>query len=72
MNKGLDSCFLHYGVRKQDLAVITELCKKYELDEDWVTNELIKAYHEQKVANIELDEKTVGKIISKALLKIKQ
>lgn len=72
MNKGLDSSFLHYGVRKQDLAVIAELCKKHELDEDWVTNELIKAYHEQKVANIELDEKTVGKIISKALLKIKQ
>lgn len=71
MNKGLDSSFLHYGVRKQNLAVIAELCKKYELDEDWVTNELIKAYHEQKVANIELDEKTVGKIISKALLKIK-
>lgn len=62
---------MHYGVRKQNLAVIAELCKKYELDEDWVTNELIKAYHEQKVANIELDEKTVGKIISKALLKIK-
>jgi len=72
MNKGLDSSFLHYGVRKQDLAVIAELCKKYELDEDWVTNELIKAYHEQKVANIEVDDKTVGKIISKALLKIKQ
>ncbi len=72
MNKGLDSSFLHYGVRKQDLAVIAELCKKYELDEDWVTNELIKAYHEQKVANIEVEDKAVSKIISKALLKIKQ
>ncbi len=72
MNKGLDSSFLHYGVRKQDLTVIAELCKKYELDEDWVTNELIKAYHEQKVANIEVEDKTVSKIISKALLKIKQ
>jgi hypothetical protein len=34
MTKGLDSSFLHYGVRKQDLAVIAELCKKYDLDED--------------------------------------
>ena len=72
MNKGLDSSFLHSGVRKQDLAVIAELCKKYELDEEWVTNELIKAYHEQKVANIEVEDKAVSKIISKALLKIKQ
>lgn len=71
MNKGLDSSFLHYGVRKQDLAVIEELCKKYDLDKEWVTNELIKAYHEQKVANIEVEDKTVSKIISKALLKIK-
>ena len=63
---------MHYGVRKQDLAVIAELCKKYDLDEEWVTNELIKAYHEQKVANIEVEDKAVSKIISKALLKIKQ
>ena len=72
MAKGLDSSFLHYGVRKQDLALIAELCKKHELDVDWVTEELIKAYHEQKVANIEVEDKGVEKIISKALFKIKQ
>ena len=72
MAKGLDSSFLHYGVRKQDLALIAELCQKYELDVDWVAEELIKAYHEQKVANIEVEDKVVEKIISKALFKIKQ
>ena len=72
MAKGLDSSFLHYGVRKQDLALIAELCKKHELDVDWVTEELIKAYHEQKVANSEVEDKVVEKIISKALFKIKQ
>jgi len=72
MNKGLDNSFLHYGVRKQDLAVIAELCKKHELDEDWVINDIIKTFHEHKVSNIEVDEKAAAKIISKALLKIKQ
>ena len=72
MNKGLDNSFLHYGVRKQDLALIAELCKKHELDEDWVINDIIKSFHEQKVSNIEVDEKAAAKIISKALLKIKQ
>jgi hypothetical protein len=71
MSRGLDSSFLHYGVRKQDLAVIAELCKKHDLDEDWVINELIKAYHEQKVNSIEVEDKAVEKIISKALTKIK-
>ena len=68
----MDSSFLHCGVRKQDLALTAELCKKHELDVDWVTEELIKAYHEQKVANIEVEDKVVEKIISKALFKIKQ
>lgn len=72
MVKGLDSSFLHYGVRKQDLAVITELCQKYELEEDWVTEELLKVYHELKVANLEVDDKSVEKLISKALQKIRQ
>ena len=72
MNRGLDSSFLHYGVRKQDLAVIAESCQKHNLDEDWVINELIKAYHEQKVNSIEVEDKAVEKIISKALTKIKQ
>lgn len=71
MGRGLDSSFLHYGVRKQDLSVIAELCQKHDLDEEWVTEELIKAYHEQKVNNIEVEDKAVEKIISKALTKIK-
>ena len=73
MSRGLDSSFLHYGVRKQDLVVIAELCKKHDLDEDWVINELIKAYHEQKVNSIEVQQsnfpdKTLLLKISDAIL----
>jgi hypothetical protein len=69
--KGLDSTFLHFGIRKEDIQLIETLCEKHELDFDWVKDFLIKQFHEKKIKNQEIDDKTVSQIIDKALQKIK-
>lgn len=69
--KGLDSTFLHFGIRKEDIQLIETLCEKHELEFDWVKDFLIKQFHEKKIRNQEIDDKTVSQIIDKALQKIK-
>ena len=70
--KGLDTTFLHYGIRKEDISLIETLCTNHNLDFDWVKEDLLKEFHERKIRNQELDEKSIEKVIEKALLKIKQ
>lgn len=70
-NKGLDSTFLHFGIRKEDIQLIESLCDKHQLDFDWVKDFLIKEFHEKKIRNQDIDDKTVIQIIDKALQKIK-
>ena len=69
--KGLDTTFLHYGIRKEDISLIETLCTNHNLDFDWVKEDLLKEFHERKIRNQELDEKSIEKVIEKALLKIK-
>lgn len=66
-NKGLDGKFLHYGIRQKDLEIIEELCDKYELDRQWVEEELLKAYHERKVDAIEMTTGDVEQIVNNAI-----
>lgn len=70
-NKGLDSLFIHYGIRKDDMATIETICAKYEIDPEWLKEYLLKSYHEKKIKNEDLDEKALKKLIEKALQKIK-
>ncbi len=44
--KGLDTTFLHYGIRKEDLSLIESLCTQHELDIDWVKDDLLKEHSE--------------------------
>ena len=71
MHKGIDRAFLEYGIRKPDLEVIAQLCEKHELDAEWVKEEILKHYHEEKVSRIEMDNAATEKIINKALQKIR-
>lgn len=66
MAKGLDRNFLEYGIRKNDLAIISQLCEKHNLDEEWVKN-LLRSFHEENVKQVEVRDKDVEKIINKAL-----
>lgn len=69
--KGLDTTFLHYGIRKDDMGIIEALCASHQLEFDWVKEELLREFHERKIRNQEMDEKSIDKIIDKAIQKIK-
>ena len=68
--KGLDTLFVHYGIRQEDMQVIEVLCDEYEVDFDWLQEDVLKLYHEKKIRNEDLDEKALKKVLEKALQKI--
>ena len=71
MAKELDGKFLHYGIRKEDLDLIRTLCEKYEIDFDWMSEEILRKYHAAKVDKIEMNDEDTEKIIAEAISLIK-
>jgi hypothetical protein len=69
--KGLDTTFLHYGIRRDDMGLIEVLCTTHQLDFDWVKEDLLREFHDKKTRDQDTDDKTVEKLIEKALQKIK-
>ena len=72
MAKGLDSKFLHYGIRRDDISMIEAICDAEQIDFDWLSEEILKAYHAKKVDAIEIDDAATEAIIRAAIQKIKQ
>jgi len=70
--KGLDTTFLHYGIRRDDMGIIEALCTEHQLEFDWVKEKLLKGFHETKIRNQQMDEKSVEKVIDKALQHIQR
>jgi|TARA_R100000501_G_C2611176_1_gene105751 hypothetical protein len=68
--KGLDTLFVHYGIRREDMQVIEALCQEFDVDFDWLQEDILKLYHEKKIKNEDLDEKALKKLLEKALQKI--
>ena len=71
MAKGLDQKFLHYGIRKEDLLLIEALCEKHHLDFVWLSEEILRNYHAEKVDKIEMLDSDAEKIISDAIQQIR-
>ena len=72
MAKGLDNKFLHYGIRKEDLSMIEAICDAEQIDFEWLSEEILKAYHAKKVDVIEIDDAATEENIRAAIQKIKQ
>ena len=72
MAKGIDQKFVHYGIRKDDLAMIESICDQEGIDFDWLSEEILKAYHAKKVDVIEIEDVSTEQIIRTAISKIKQ
>lgn len=70
--KGIDQKFVHYSIRKEDLAMIEAICETEGINFDWLSEEILKAYHAKKVDAIEIDDATTEEIIRAAIQKIKQ
>ncbi len=70
--KGIDQKFVHYGIRRDDLSMIEAICAAEGLDFDWVSEDILKAYHAKKVDAIEIDDASTEEIIRTAINKIKK
>lgn len=71
MQKGIDQKFVHYGIRKEDLALIEAICEKHEIDFGWLSEEILRTYHGKKVDVIEMTDIETESIIKAAIQKIK-
>lgn len=67
MSKGIDQKFVHYGIRRDDLSMIERICEMENIDFDWVSEEILKAYHARKVDMIEMDDASTEEIIRSAI-----
>ena len=72
MSKGIDPKFVHYGIRKDDLAMIEAICDAEGVDFDWLSQEILKVYHTKKVDTIEMSDSDTEDVIRKAIQKIRQ
>jgi hypothetical protein len=70
INKGLDTTFIHYGIRNEDMEIIKNMCEEQQLDFEWLKENILKEYHSLKINNDDIDSKKIEKIIEKALNKI--
>ena len=70
MTKGLDASFVHYGIRQSDLNLLEALAQKHQLDFDWIQEEILKKYHEQKARDQEMDEAALVRLLERALQKL--
>ena len=64
--KGIDSTFLHYGIKQDDMAIVEQVCNDSGIDAEWMKEKILKVYQEERKSD-NLDEKKVAKIINKAL-----
>lgn len=71
MAKGIDQKFVHYGIRRDDLAMIEAICTAEGIDFDWLSEEILKAYHAKKVDAIEIDDASTEDIIRTAIQRIR-
>ena len=65
--KGIDSTFLHFGVRNEDMAMIEQSCQDSDINADWLKDNILKPYNEERNNQNVVEEKKLIKILKKAL-----
>lgn len=70
MKKGVDRCFLHYGIKLEDMNIIEQACFDEGIDADWLKDNILKPYHEERNNQNFVDDKKLAKILKKALKEI--
>lgn len=69
MKKGLDRCFLHYGIRQEDMNIIEDMCHDADINAEWMKENILKLYNDARNEE-SIDEKKLRKILNNALKKI--
>ena len=67
MKKGLDRCFLHYGIKQEDMNIIEQTCIDSDIDAEWVKENILKPYQDEKNNQNFVEEKKLAKIMKQAL-----
>lgn len=67
MKKGLDRCFLHYGIKQEDMNIIEQACVDNDIDTEWVKENILKPYQDEKNNQNFVEEKKLTKIMKQAL-----
>ena len=67
MKKGLDRCFLHYGIKQEDMNIIEQTCIDSDIDAEWMKENILKPYQDEKNNQNFVEEKKLTKIIKQAL-----
>ena len=70
MKKGLDRCFLHYGIKQEDMNIIEQACVDNDIDAEWVKENILKPYQDEKNNQNFVEEKKLTKIMKQALKRI--
>ncbi len=68
-HKGLDSTFVHHGIRKDDMKMLEKIAVTYEIDSSWL-KELMQSFHEKKTKNPEIEDKEITRLIEDYLNKL--
>ena len=69
MKKGLDRCFLHYGIRQEDMNIIVQVCQQTDVDAEWVKESILSPYTEARNEE-SIDDKRLRKLLNNAIKKI--
>ena len=67
MKKGLDRCFLHYGIKQEDMNIIEQTCLDSDIDAEWMKENILKPYQDEKNNQNFVEEKKLTKIMKLAL-----
>ena len=67
MKKGLDRCFLHYGIKQEDMNIIEQACVDNDIDAEWVKENILKPYQDEKNNQNFVEEKKLTQIMKQAL-----
>ena len=69
MKKGLDRCFLHYGIRQEDMNIIEHVSQQADVDSEWLKEYVLKPYNEARNKE-NIDDKHLRKLLNNAIKKI--
>ena len=67
MSKGIDSVFLHYGVRKEDMELIEQTCRDNDINPDWFKDQILKPYNEARTQQNVVSENSIAKTLKRAI-----
>ena len=69
MKKSIDRCFLHYGIRQEDMSIIEQVSQQADVDAEWLKENILKNYNEAR-NDENIDDKRLRKLLNSAIKKI--